>query len=210
MSQDRQPQSIEIMTKSFKTIEDVTNDPKFLTMLDEVIGIEHKRIARSLANAQKAARDFPGQYPPKLKRSFYDVLNEKGYLTPDYISERFLEINKRSCLWSAPLREYVVKLCQEAIKLMVKSYSVKLTEGMVFATKNTSARGYIKLLHNDGIVVQRTLRDKEGHFTFKEEQWPYQATALLFESGKYYIPEPEKKKFEGFPEYYGPEKKETL
>lgn len=210
MSQDRQPQSIEIMTKSYKTIEDVTNDPKFLTMLGEAIGTEHKRIDKSLANAQKAARDFPLKYTNKVKRSAYDVINEGGHLNPTYISERFLEINEKRCSLPTNIRDYIVGLCQEAIKLMVNSYSVKLHEGMVFATKNTSARGYIKLLHNDGIIVQRTLRDKEGHFTFKEEQWPYQATALLFESGKYYIPEPEKNKFDGFPEYHTQQKEETL
>lgn len=210
MSQDRQPQSIEIMTKSFKTIEDVTNDPKFLIMLGEAISSENKRMSKSLANAQKAAKDFPGQYLPKLKRSVYDTINDEGHLNPSYISERFLEINEKRCSLPTNVREYIVKLCQEAIKLMVSSYSVKLHEGMVFATRNISARGYIKLLHNDGIVVQRTLKDKEGNFTFKEEQWPYQATALLFESGKYYVPEPEKKKFDGFPEYHTEQKEEAL
>lgn len=201
---------ITVMSKTFLDLPSVVADINFQINLSK----ELSRLSANSTNAQVQINEkrsklikegkISNAHTLRLKRTTYDTFEELGYLGNDKFSEEYILISEKKSKLPSVQRELIIDTCNNAIRKMVVGYSIRLYVGMNFGTKNSSARGYIQDINQEGNTIHierttRTLNPDGNMYSTKLEKWDLKKTIESFQSGRYYAKDGSKFIEAGFP-----------
>lgn len=187
------PKSVTLATRTFKDMNELMADK----VLMEHIGYTLGGIKRNKSIQEKHLNKMSTESkhgPLRLKRTPLDSLEEMGYLdSSEKIHAEYRLITIKSSGLSGNLRNVVQEIIHDAIRSMLKHYSVTLTAGKLFSIKNTSHKCEIIDLDFEKkiVTIQKTMRaakatDNTGYtYKSKVEEWPFEGTVKAFYDGKY-------------------------
>lgn len=110
------PEPAKTARERFKTFQDIFADPMFTEKANGILSDIVSRRQATLAAAAKIVKS------PKLKRGPFDVLQEKGLLSPEALSLLYLQVQSGQVSVPAVVRDYVNAIIIDASQQTIKHY----------------------------------------------------------------------------------------